>query len=132
MEKTEVRIVPEEAFWPLFNQAGARPLKDAAVTCPKCNQPLLETDDLKKIAKEKVAHWQQEKVWNGFPVHCDRMSAKCPRCGAQTYVTIAFLRFYPDRFYPAVKAYAAVFKTEKEQQQFTDGLNRILAAGENS
>jgi rRNA maturation protein Nop10 len=54
------------------------------------------------------------------------MSAKCPRCGSPTYVTIAFLRFYPDRFYPSVKAYAATFKTEKEQQDFTDALNRIL------
>ena len=130
--ETEIRVVPESAFFPLFSQAGASPLNNASVTCPNCALLMLESDDLKQIAKEKVQQMRQEKVWDRYPVHCNRMSAKCPRCGAQTYVTIAFLRFYPDRFYPSVKAYAAVFKTEKEQQQFTDALNRMLTTRENS
>jgi len=130
--ETEIRVVPESAFFPLFNQAGARPINDATVTCPKCNQPLLETDDLKKIAKEKIQQWRTERVWNRYPCHCDRMVATCPKDGNKTYVTIAFLRFYPDRFYPTTKAYVAVFKTQKEQQEFTDALNRILTEEENS
>ena len=129
--ETEIRVVPESAFFPLFSQAGASPLNDAAVTCPKCNQPLLETDDLRKIAKEKVAQWHREKVWTKYPIHAGRLTVKCRECEHETFVTIAFLRFY-DNFHPAAKAYLAVFKTQKEQRDFTDALNRILTAGDNS
>jgi len=131
MEETEIRIVPESAFFPLFSQAGARPINNASVTCSKCELPLLEPDDLKKIAKEKIQQFKQERVWNRYPVHAARLTVKCRECGHETFVTIAFLRFY-DNFHPAAKAYVTVFTTEKEQRDFTDALNRILTAGENS
>jgi hypothetical protein len=123
--ETEIRVVPESAFFPLFSQAGAQPLNDAAVTCPNCALLMLESDDLKQIAKEKVAQW--EKVWTKYSVHAARLTVKCRECGHETFVTIAFLRFY-DNFHPAAKAYVTVFTTEKEQQNFTDALNRILTA----
>jgi len=122
----QIKTIPEERLWPLLELAGARAINETTVTCPKCKQQLLKPSDLIEIAEEKIRQWRAENVLDRHPCHCARLAALCNFCETNTYVTIVLLRYRPDGLCPTGKAYAAVFKTAKEQDLFTDALNNIL------